>query len=64
MSVVSALPRSSWHVLAASATLAVTGLMLIDLPVDSAARADAVRHIFADVHGHRSGSQQAIGSQP
>jgi len=63
MSAAPALPRSSWQALAASAALAVTGLMLIDLPADSSARADAVKAIFAQPAGHR-GTPQAIGTQP
>ncbi|MGN6636654.1 MAG: hypothetical protein ACTHJ6_14530 [Oryzihumus sp.] len=58
-----ALSPSSWQVLAASAALAVTGLMLIDLPADSSARAEAVKAIFAQPARHR-GTPQAIGTQP
>ena len=60
--IAAATPGSPWRVLAISVCLAVAGLMLIDLPADSSARADAVRTIFADTARHAR-SPQAISPQ-
>lgn len=53
MPTTTATPGSPWRVLATSACLALAGLMLIDLPADSSARADDVKAIFADVATHQ-----------
>lgn len=59
---VPATSASSRRVLATAAALAAAGLMLIHLPADSEANADAVHAIFADASAHHS-APQAISPQ-